>query len=315
MAADPGRAMMVWSPWRRGRRWRRSSPAGGRRGCRSAAPRSVAPPSMRRSSPSMSIRAPEGAQAGGDAGDAVRFLVAQLARAADDGRAATPWRRGKAQDRDLVDRRGDVGRAELDRREARTSGRARSASRLADAVVGARWRPAVVVGAVPRCRRPCARRMSMTARRVGLTPTSRSVSSASGWIAPATSQNAAAETSPGTRSSIALHRHPSLDRPGHRAVRRVRPLDRHAPRPQHPLRVVARRDRLADRRPPIGPQPGQQDRRLDLGARHRRRDVDRPERGMTDHGQWWEGVVPAGVEHGAHRAQWFDDTSHRTATQ
>ena len=43
----------------------------------------------------------------------------------------------------------------------------------------------------------------MTARRVGLTPTPRSVSSASGWIAPATSQNAAADTSPGTRSSTA----------------------------------------------------------------------------------------------------------------
>ena len=40
----------------------------------------------------------------------------------------------------------------------------------------------------------------MTARRVGLTPTPRRVSSASGWMAPATSQNAAAETSPGTRS-------------------------------------------------------------------------------------------------------------------
>ena len=43
----------------------------------------------------------------------------------------------------------------------------------------------------------------MTARRVGLTPTSWMTSSASGWIAPATSQNAAAETSPGTCSAIA----------------------------------------------------------------------------------------------------------------
>ena len=43
----------------------------------------------------------------------------------------------------------------------------------------------------------------MTARRVGLTPTSWIVSSASSWIAPATSQKAAADTSPGTRSSIA----------------------------------------------------------------------------------------------------------------
>ena len=44
----------------------------------------------------------------------------------------------------------------------------------------------------------------MTARRVGLTPTPRSVSSASGWMAAATSQNAADETSPGTRSLTAL---------------------------------------------------------------------------------------------------------------
>ena len=43
----------------------------------------------------------------------------------------------------------------------------------------------------------------MTARRVGLTPTSWMTSSASGWTAPATSQNAAAETSPGTCSAIA----------------------------------------------------------------------------------------------------------------
>ena len=50
---------------------------------------------------------------------------------------------------------------------------------------------------------PMARRRSMTARRVGLTPTSRIRRSASGWIAAATSQKAAAETSPGTRSSIA----------------------------------------------------------------------------------------------------------------
>ena len=51
----------------------------------------------------------------------------------------------------------------------------------------------------------------MTARRVGLTPTPRRVSSASGWIAPATSQNAAADTSPGTRSLDRKHRRPSFD--------------------------------------------------------------------------------------------------------
>ena len=95
----------------------------------------------------------------------------------------------------------------------------------------------------------------------------------------------------------------------------VGPLDRHAACPQHPLRVIARRDRLADRRPPLRPEPRQQDRRLHLRARHRRRVVDRPKRGTTDHGQGREGVVLAGVERRAHRAQRFDDTSHRTAAQ
>jgi hypothetical protein len=52
--------------------------------------------------------------------------------------------------------------------------------------------------------------MSMTARRVGLTPTSWRTSSASGWIALATSQNAAAETSPGTRSVTACTTTPPL---------------------------------------------------------------------------------------------------------
>ncbi len=43
----------------------------------------------------------------------------------------------------------------------------------------------------------------MIARRVGLTPTAARLSSASGWIAPATSQKAAAEGSAG---------HPLVDR-------------------------------------------------------------------------------------------------------
>ena len=171
--------------------------------------------------------------------------------------------RGEAEDRDLVDRRGHVGRPELDRRAASRSGRrgrpsARRRRRRAPAPRGRSSMSA-----------PIERRMSMTARRVGLTPTSRSVSSASGWMAPATSQKAAAETSPGTRSSTACTAIPpstvQATRPSGASVA----LDRHAPRPEHPLRVVARRDRLADRRPPVRSQPRQQDRRLHLRARHR----------------------------------------------
>ena len=95
----------------------------------------------------------------------------------------------------------------------------------------------------------------MTARRVGLTPTSRRVSSASGWIAPATSQKAAAETSPGTRSSIACTDIPpctvqATARPAHPSRSTGTPR-----RAEHPLRVVARRDRFADRRPAIRPKP------------------------------------------------------------
>ena len=36
---------------------------------------------------------------------------------------------------------------------------------------------------------------------------------------------------------------------------------------------------------------------------------------MTDHGHRWEGIVRSGVEHRTHRAQRFDDTSDRSATQ
>ena len=135
-------------------------------------------------------------QAGGGPGDPVGLLVAELAGAADDGRAAGGGR-GEAQDRDLVDRGGDVGRPELDGAERSRSGRRdrRSARRRRRRRRRRAGRSSMSA--------PIERRMSMTARRVGLTPTSRRISSASGWMAPATSQNAAAETSPGTRSVTA----------------------------------------------------------------------------------------------------------------
>jgi len=65
----------------------------------------------------------------------------------------------------------------------------------------------------------------------------------------------------------------------------------------------------------VRPQRGQEDRRLDLGARDGRRDVDRPERGATDHRDRRKGVVRSGVERRTHRAQRLDDTSDRTASQ
>jgi hypothetical protein len=55
----------------------------------------------------------------------------------------------QAEDRDLVDRRGDVGRAELDGVQRRRADD-EVGERLADAVVG----PCGAVPAAPRCRRP-----------------------------------------------------------------------------------------------------------------------------------------------------------------
>ncbi len=63
----------------------------------------------------------------------------------------------------------------------------------------------------------------------------------------------------------------SLDTPGDgprgRRISRLPSLHRHASRAQHPLGVIARRHRLADRRPPVGSQGGEQDGRLHLGTR------------------------------------------------
>ena len=192
-----------------------------------------------------------GPQAGGDAGDPVRFLVAQLARAADRGRAAGPGG-GEAQDGDLVDRRGDVVRAEVDRAQV---GRAHRevGQRLADVAVAV-GRGAVAVTARSSMSAPIRRRRSMIARRVGLTPTSRSVSSASGWIAPATSQKAAADTSPGTRWSTARTAVPPSTDHATAAVRIRDPVDRDPPRPEHALRVITRGDPFPDGRPTVGPQ-------------------------------------------------------------
>ena len=70
-------------------------------------------------------------------------------------------------------------------------------------------------------------------------------------------------------------------------------------RPQHPLRVVARRDPFPDGRSSLGPKPRQQDRRLDLRRRHRRRVVHALQRGVPDHGEGREGI--AGADRGAPR--------------
>ena len=99
----------------------------------------------------------------------------------------------------------------------------------------------------------------MMARRVGfvLTPSRRS--SASGWIAPATSQKAAPDGSDGTVSAIAAGSDRAVEADGVGAVGPGRLLDGDAPRAEHPLGVVAGRDRLGHRglaRRPRGPRAG-----------------------------------------------------------
>ena len=192
----PNRAARSSSrPARPGPRSRRSWPGGDRRGCPSRPRRGCAPPVIRRSSPSTSIRAPSARRPA--AIPAIRSD--SLWRSSPAPRMTVVprgGRRGEAQDRDLVDRGRHVGRPELDRAKRRGT----------DDEVGDRFAHAVIVGSAAgrsSMSAPIDRRMSITARRVGLTPTSCRTSSASGWMAPATSQNAAAETSPGTRSVTA----------------------------------------------------------------------------------------------------------------
>ena len=123
-------------------------------------------------------RPPSARRPVGRPGDPVRLLVAQLAGAADRRRARAPAPRpgtGSGSRRSRRRRRPGRGRSPA----ARSSGPCRSAMRLADAVV----RLPSPRPAAPSMSAPIARRRSMTARRVGLTPTPRSVSSASGWIA------------------------------------------------------------------------------------------------------------------------------------
>ena len=221
--------------------------------------------------------------------------------------------RGQAQDRDLVDRLGHLGRGDVDRPELRSSGRCRSAS--GSPASRSRSRPARPATGRSSMRRPSARSRSMIARRVGLTPTPARASSASGWIAPATSQK---------RGGRRIRGHGLADRPHCRPPSTLTatpppassvPAHAHAPRPEHPLGVIAGGDRLAHRRHAVRPQPGQQDGRLHLGAGHGRPMVDGLERGVADHGHRQEGVASARMDLGAHRAQRLDDTSEGSAAQ
>ena len=117
-------------------------------------------------------------------------------------------------------------------------------------------------------RAPIRRSRSTTARRVGFTPTPRSVELRVRVDRPGDEPERGRGHVGRDPFVDGSHAYPSLDTPG-----RPRPSldrlvrDRHPARPEHPLGVIAGGDRLANRRPAVGPQPRQQDRRLHLGAR------------------------------------------------
>jgi hypothetical protein len=245
----------------------------------------------------------------GGARNPIRLLVPQLAGAADD-RRPRGLRGREAEDGDLVDGRGDVSRGEVDAPQVAGADRD-VGDGLANIGLGAAFdRPLLDVGAhrSKDVDDGAARWVDADApqRKLGVRVDGRGDQ-------PERGRRNVARYSLAHRShgnpSFETDRHRSPDPancPGH---------DRDAPRPQHPLRMVTGRDRLANRCPSLRSQPREQDRRLDLGARHWRRDVHRLKRGATDHGHRREGVVRSGVEHRTHRAQRFDDTSDRSATQ
>ena len=221
-----------------------------------------APPWMRRSSPSTSTPGPEGRQPGRDAGDPVGFLVPELARATDRGRATRPGG-GQAQDRDLVDRAGHLGRPEVDGVELRGTDD-EVGHRLADVGVaaGATW-ALVDVGA----HRP----QDVDDRAAGrVDPDVAQGQLGIGMDGGSDQPEGGGEMSRRNALVDRLHRHPSFHRPGHPSVVRRGPLHRDPASPEHAFRVVTRRDPFPDRRPALGPHTGQQDGRLHLRRRHRR---------------------------------------------
>ena len=256
---------------------------------------------------------PERSQSVGGTGDPIGLLVAELAGAADR-RGSRGVGRGEAQDRDLIDGGRDLARPEVDRAQLRRAD-TEVGQGLADPVVDRSDRCLGDVrahGPEEVNDRPACRVHADVAEgqvRVGV--------------------DRAGDEPEGGRRHVARdvlvdrrHHPPSFETDRHRSVPpfgigRCQSLrrDLDAPRPQHPLRVIARRNGLPDRCPALGPERRQENRRLHLGTRDRRPPIDRVERLATDDGQRWEGVVGSGEESRAHRAKWFDDTGDRPPSQ
>ncbi len=108
-------------------------------------------------------------------------------------------------------------------------------------------------------------------------------------------------------------------RPRHRvdgaAVVEEPGADRNAPGAQHPLRVVAGRERLAHRRRSRGGQPGQQHARFHLGARNGRDVLDAAQGRRPRDRKRREGCARPAHDRGAHRRQGCSDARHRAAAK
>ena len=300
--------------WRRGRRSRTSSPVGDRRGCRSRRPGAGRPVDDDVVAVDLDPRA-QGAQAGDDPGDPVGFLVAQLARAADDGRAARlRWPRGTGPGSRRSRRPSSAG-AELDGPERRRAhGQVRD--RLADAVALGEPSSSAVRSSIDA---PIDRRMSMTARRVGLTPTSRErelgVRMDRAGDQP---EGSGRRRRPGTRSVAAPRRAapPSISTTAADPSGASRPLDR-----ARPARAASAPCGRASR-PPRGPsscpsaaKARQQDRRLHLRATAPASSSRSPAAGYDRSRSTAGGIALPASSDGAHRPQRLDDTGHRAAAQ
>ena len=161
---------------------------------------------------------------------------------------------------------------------------------------------------------PIERRMSMTARRVGFTPTSRMVELGIGV-------DGAGDQPERGRRDVArdpfidrLHCHSLLAPSGHPASAAPSRSTGHArARASVPCGRASRPSRGPSfDHPPAAPRAGSPTSPA-RSAPASRMSIDRS-------GLWPTTVRGGresfrGLEHGAHRAQWFDDTSHRTAAQ
>ena len=245
----------------------------------------------------------EGLQSRDDPGDPVRFLVAQLPDAADP--AATGRHRGgEAEDRDLVDRTGDLGGAHVDSVErAAPDGEVRD--RLAGLAARAGSdRPFLDLGAhppqqvddpTPRRVRPDVSEEQVRVRMDG--------------------RRDQPEGRPGNVAGNLFierhHRRWSRHRMDGAPVAEELGADRNAPRAQHPLRVVARQQRLVHGRRSRGGQPGQQHARLHLGARNGRDVLDAAQRRRPRDRERRAGRAGPADHRCAHRRQGRCHASHR----